>query len=177
MGGKRRTTHQWTVDNPEGNGPPPAERRDAVQNKTEKKALDTLTRRLLALPPPKRAKLDLDDDLLEELELLERQGPKSSRRRQMLRLQGLLRSVDVDALNAQLDDDGGSADARLERWRQVLIGGGDAELQAFLDEHPDADRQQLRSLARQARGETPAARRAFKRLYQAIKAATPVEAD
>ena len=149
--------------------PEPAARRDAVQNKAEKKALDAVTRRLLALPPSKRAKLELDEDLLDELELLEKQGPKSSRRRQMLRLQGLLRAVDIEALTTKLDDDGGDADASLERWRRKLLAGGDEELQAFLDEHPGADRQELRSLVRRARGEGPAAQRAFKRLYQVLK--------
>ena len=41
----------------------------------------------------------------------------------------------------------------LERWRDRLIAGDDAVLEKFVVDYPDADRQQLRSLIRQAQHE------------------------
>ncbi len=175
--GRKRSDHQWVRDDQDGDAPQPAQRRDQTENRAEKKALDAMIRRLLAITPPKRVKLGVPEDLIAELAVLERQGPKSGRRRQMLRVQGVLRTVDLDALRQLLDDDTQAADSRLERWRRDLLAGGDEALQRFLDEHPDGDRQQIRTLTRQARGGSPAARRAYKRLYQALKAAFETARD
>ena len=59
----------------------------------------------------------------------------------------------------------------LERWRDRLVAGGDADLQAFIEEHPAADRQRLRTLLRQARGEGKGAAKALKAVFQELKAA------
>jgi ribosome-associated protein len=42
---------------------------------------------------------------------------------------------------------------RAEAWRERLIADGDAALTELLDEHPHADRQRLRQLARNAHEE------------------------
>ena len=65
-----------------------------------------------------------------------------------------------------------------ERWREQLLAGDDA-LQDFLAAHVDVDIQQLRSLVRAARKDAanvPEKRsgRAFRELFQFIKAAQPV---
>ena len=56
----------------------------------------------------------------------------------------------------------------LERWRDRLIAGGDAALEDFIGQYPDADRQHLRGLIRHAQHEAAhnkppaAARKVFK---------------
>ncbi|RMH91157.1 DUF615 domain-containing protein [Lysobacter pythonis] len=62
---------------------------------------------------------------------------------------------------------------RAEHWRTRLLEDGDAALTAFIDEHPQADRQRLRQLVRNAqeeakRGKPP---RAFRELYREVLAA------
>ena len=60
----------------------------------------------------------------------------------------------------------------LERWRDRLLGGGDADLDAFVTAYPDTDRQHLRGLLRQAQHEAAhnkppaAARKVFKYLRE-----------
>ena len=41
----------------------------------------------------------------------------------------------------------------LERWRDRLLGGDDAVLDSFVGDYPEADRQHLRQLIRQAQHE------------------------
>ena len=71
----------------------------------------------------------------------------------------LMRVQDLDAIHAlleQMDSSTSQYNERfhnLERWRDRLIGGGDDVLEKFVSEYPDADRQQLRSLIRQAQHE------------------------
>lgn len=60
-----------------------------------------------------------------------------------------------------------------EAWRDRLIAAGDAALDSLLDAHPDADRQQLRSLLRRAQaeaasGKPPAASRQLFRLLREL---------
>jgi ribosome-associated protein len=61
---------------------------------------------------------------------------------------------------------------RLERWRARLLEEGDAALEALVEDCPDADRQALRTLVRQARAEAAtgkppaAARRIFRMLAE-----------
>ena len=42
---------------------------------------------------------------------------------------------------------------RLEKWRDRLIDEDDSAVEAFIAEHPDADRQALRQLIRNAKSE------------------------
>ena len=62
---------------------------------------------------------------------------------------------------------------RAESWRTRLIEGGDDALAAFIDEHPDADRQRLRQLVRNAQEEAKRNKppRAFRELYREVLAA------
>ena len=60
---------------------------------------------------------------------------------------------------------------RVEAWRDRLLEGGDEALAELLDLHPDADRQRLRQLVRNAqdekkRGKPP---RAFRELFRELR--------
>ena len=68
---------------------------------------------------------------------------------------------------------------RAESWRTRLIEGGDDALAAFIDEHPDADRQRLRQLVRNAQDEAKRNKppRAFRELYREVLAAVQSDAD
>lgn len=177
---RKKTRFQWARGEDEGDegevfGYPG--RRDRTAERDEARELDALALRLAGLTTGQRAALPLDQDLLAELQLLSDLSGQSAHRRQLLRVQGLLRAADLDTLQAALAGDTPEA-ARirvLERLRQSLLDGSDDDLQAFVDRHPRADRQVLRGLIRQARGEGPRARKASKKLFQRLKLLVPVD--
>jgi len=102
------------------------------------------------------------------------------------RIANLLQREDMHAVHALMDEAEARARAaaaghhRLERWRERLITEGDAALSDFLDEHPDTDRQQLRTLVRAAkrdteRGKPEAPRKLFRFLRDAVDAGSAEE--
>ncbi len=60
---------------------------------------------------------------------------------------------------------------RAEAWRERLLADGDAALSELLEQHPSADRQQLRQLVRNALEERARNRppRAFRELFRAVR--------
>jgi ribosome-associated protein len=102
------------------------------------------------------------------------------------RIANLLQREDMHAVHALMDEAEARERAaaaghhRLERWRERLITEGDAALSDFLDEHPDTDRQQLRTLVRAAkrdteRGKPEAPRKLFRFLRDAVDAGSAEE--
>jgi ribosome-associated protein len=150
----------------------PSQRRDIHEERALKASLKSLAQRLVAVKPEHRVRLPLDAELLAAVEVLAVQGPKSSRRRQLLRVQRLLRERDLEQVEAALQgDDSGDPGHRPEvlAWQQRLHDQGDDAIQAFMAAHPDADRQQLRALTRQTHGKGKAADRAKNSLLQIIE--------
>ncbi len=167
---RKKPHFQWTAE--DGEAPPLGERRDRNEARAEREALVAMARRLEALPEGILRQLPIDDAQVEAILHLARLGPQSAHRRQMLRVQKLLRDADLEAIEASLAGYQADAPAQrtAERWRDRLIEHGDEALRAYLDEHPRADRQRLRALIRQARGQGGAAKKAARKLYQALMA-------
>ncbi len=131
--------------------------------KRENAALEELGEELIALPKERLDKLDLSPALLEAVKLaqaIERHHGAFKRQRKFIAK--LLRDEDAEAIRAQLErhTQQTAQDTRqlhlIERWRGRLLVGGDHELNALMAEHPDADRQKLRQLIRDARKEQQA---------------------
>lgn len=131
------------------------QRRDAL-------AVFALAETLASLSDAELAHLPLDDALREEVLRTRAVTSHIARKRQMQYLAKQLRNLDDDALDpirnalvrdrAQANRDTAELH-RLESWRERLLAEGDAALEALIAEHPDADRQHLRQLARNARAE------------------------
>lgn len=174
---RKKPTHQWTRDDPDAFEP--AERLDRNEERIQEQALRALATRLAGLPPGHLQRLPLDEQLVAEITHLADLGRTSAHRRQLLRVQGLLRQVELAPLEAALA--GFTPDqARLrslERWRTALIEGGDTELDAFILAHPLVDRQRMRTLIRQARKEGPAAAGAARALFRLMKGTAPDEGE
>jgi ribosome-associated protein len=66
-----------------------------------------------------------------------------------------------------------------ERWRDKLIAGGNDVLTELLNEHPEADRQQLRQLLRNTQKEVEAAKppKSSRLLYRYLKSLLKVEGE
>ena len=130
-----------------------------TQIKRELHALVDMGERLTTLKADVLAKLPLTDELRKALEEHKKHTANEAKRRHRSFIGKLMRDQDLDAINAlleQLDASTRRYNERfhnLERWRDRMIGGTDEVLEKFVQEYPDADRQQLRSLVRQAQHE------------------------
>lgn len=173
--GKKKRGFQWVREDQEGVAIERAIRRDKTGMRDESRALSELGTAIAAMPKAQRMQLPLHADLQTALDVLERQGPKPGRRRALLRVQKLLRGQDIPRIEAAMKGDTeAAARARsLERHRSRILELGDPAIQDFIDAHTDADRPRIRTLARQAKGDSPAAIRAHKQLFQVLKGATP----
>lgn len=103
-------------------------------------------------------KIPLDDELRDAIELAQR-IKMEGRRRQMQLIGKMLRNRDVDPIRQALDKLKNRHNQqinlfhKLEQLRDRLIAEGDNALPEVLNLWPEADRQQLRSLIRNARKE------------------------
>ncbi len=133
--------------------------------------LKALANRLAALPQGQRRTLPLDEELQATLDLLAAADGRSDRRRLVMRAKLLLGSVDQGQLEAALSGHTPAAtrDRACVSWRARLVAGNDEILQQFVEAHPNADRQAIRTSAREARGQGPAAARAHTRLLQLLR--------
>lgn len=130
-------------------------RRSHRQHKQQVEAFARLGKDLVELAPHELSKLELDPELHEAITGC-RDLRKTARVRELRRIATALRRVDARALRDRLDELASGDRAKvqhekaLERWRERLIDGGDAELSAFVEAYPNADRQRLRQLVRSA---------------------------
>lgn len=130
-----------------------------TQRKRDAKALRDLGSELVDLNTSQLDNLNMPDDLRDAIDLARRIREKTGRKRQLQYIGKLLRQMDADSLQRQLDasrlqDREATARLhRLEHWRDRLIDEGDVALAELLEAYPDADRQHLRQLSRNARQE------------------------
>ena len=124
-------------------------------------ALDVLAlaQQLVALSAAQLAKLPIPEDLLPHIRETQRITSHVAHKRQLAFLAKQMRREDDATLDAIRDalDAGGEAGRRetallhrVEGWRDRLLADGDLALADLLVEHPDADRQHLRQLVRNA---------------------------
>lgn len=130
-----------------------------TQVKRELHALVDLGERLTTLKKDLIAKLPLTDEMRRALADAPKHTANIARKRHISFIGKLMRDQDIDAILTLLDRTDASTRQynerfhNLERWRDRLISGDDAVLEKFVVDYPDADRQQLRSLIRQAQHE------------------------
>ncbi|MEZ2419612.1 ribosome biogenesis factor YjgA [Luteibacter sp. RCC_6_2] len=166
---------------------------DFGPSRSEKRrnALDILklAGQLMELPPSRIPKLNLPDDIVEEIGRTRKITAHIARKRQLAFLAKQMRrhgdEAFTDARAALGEDrDRQRQEAahmhRLEARRERLMEGGDVALGELFDQYPDLDRQHLRSLVRQAKAEREANKplHAFRELYRILKeleAASPEE--
>ncbi|MGR5148581.1 ribosome biogenesis factor YjgA [Photobacterium alginatilyticum] len=145
--------------------------------KRDMEALQKVGEELVELKPNALAKIPLDEELLEAVKDAQR-FKNEARRRQLQRIGKLMRQVDVEPIQAALDmlrnkhSQATVALKKLEQKRDKLIENGDSMINAIMVDHPDADRQHLRQLVRQANKEKaqnkPA--KAYREIFQYLKA-------
>ena len=148
--------------------------------KRESEALQELGEELLTLRSDLMAPLELPDKLLEALADARRISNFEGRRRQMQFIGKLMRKLDDEVIEAiraalQVQRDGSASELaalhQAEHWRERLLAEGDVALAELLDEYPEADRQQLRTLVRNALAEKAKNKppRAFRELFRELR--------
>ncbi|MDE2090783.1 MAG: DUF615 domain-containing protein [Gammaproteobacteria bacterium] len=134
------------------------------QEKREAEALQKLGERLIKLPKKQLDMLPLPDNLRDAIEHARHITSHGALKRQRQYIGRLMRDVDPDPVRAKLDELNSAdklSNARFhqsEHWRERLITEGDAALAEFLALHPQADRQHLRRLMREAASDASAGR-------------------
>ena len=147
--------------------------------KHEMEALQELGETLVSLDAARLRSLDLPERLVDAVVLARGITKHEARRRQMQYLGRLMRDVDPVPIRAALERwetvprEEKARFAALEGWRDRILADA-AALDAFVAEHPDADRASLARLAdaarnERSRGEPP---RAFRELFRAMRRAT-----
>ena len=138
--------------------------------------MQALAERIAGMPRAELGRLRLSEATWAAIDETARIKDLRARRRHWKRIANLLEREDMHAVHALMDEAEGrerAATARhhaLERWRERLINEGDAALAAFIDAHPRADRQQLRSLVRAARRDTERGRpEAPRKLFRLLR--------
>ncbi|NDV28318.1 ribosome biogenesis factor YjgA [Desulfovibrio sp. JC010] len=129
------------------------------QKKREMIALQKLAEKLMTLGPELVKKCGLPDYFIEEV--LDAMAIKSheAKRRKVQYIGKLIRDVDTQPLVEFLEDieTGNRADNMkfhaLEQWRDRLVDGDFSVLDEIVEKHPQADRQRISQLARNARKE------------------------
>lgn len=183
----RRAAPHRGIDIHDGQAEPDAEgsvtvdtRPSKTQLKQQSHDLQTLGVALAGLSDAAVAAIEMPEQLRDAVAEYRRTKSHEGRRRQMQYVGKLMRGADEAALReAVAAATLGTAQSALalheaERWRAELIASDDA-LTTWLQQHPDTDTQQLRSLVRAARrdatGLAPEARqpKSVRELFQFIK--------
>lgn len=126
--------------------------------KRDAEELKRLGAELVELGKNSLDKIPLDERLRTEVELAQR-IKKEGRRRQLQLIGKLLRSIDVEPIRVALDKLNNRHNQqvalfhKLEMLRDRLIEQGDEAMSDVIALYPEADRQQLRSMIRNAQKE------------------------
>ena len=147
------------------------------QVKREMHELQKLGEELVALSAASRARVPLDDELQDALQLADKLSNKREALRRHIQFIGrLMRTRDLEPIEqalALLRNKNQAATRqfhKVENWRDKLLADSDA-VTDFIAQYPDVDVQQLRQLIRNAKKEQEKQQppKAYRELFQLIK--------
>lgn len=138
--------------------------------------LQKLGEELVDLKPSALQKIPMPEDLLEAVKDAQR-FKNEARRRQLQYIGRVMRNIDPEPIQAALDklrnkhSQSTAVLHKLEQWRDRLVAEGDSAIEELMQQYPNADRQRLRQLARQASKEKQAekAPKASREIFQILK--------
>jgi ribosome-associated protein len=160
-----------------------------TQQRREALAVLALASQLVAMQPTRLAKLELPDDVRDEITRTRNITAHIAHKRQLAFLAKVMRRYDDEvfaSVRAELGENRekqrqeNAAMHRLEAMRDRLIAEDEAALSELIAEHPQVDRQHLRSLVRKARieKETPnKPPRAYREIFQLLKELAGSQSD
>jgi len=127
-----------------------------TQLKKEDKALQKLGESLVALSPDQLEAVDMPDIVRGAVHLARNTRTHGARRRQLKYVAKLMREIDCEPIHKAIRNfqSGDLQKARrfhqIESWRDELKAGNYQVIEEILSSHPDAQRQRLTQLARNA---------------------------
>src|SRR5476649_1348470 len=144
--------------------------------KRDAEALKDLGAEMVDLGKNSLDKLPLDEDLRAAIDLAQK-IKKEGRRRQLQLIGKMLRSRDVEPIETALDklknrhNQQVSLFHKLEMLRDRLVEEGDEAVPTVLELYPEADRQQLRALIRNAQKEkaTNKPPKSYRQIFQYLR--------
>ena len=147
-----------------------------TEMKTDMEALQKLGEELVSLKPSVLDKFPLSEDLAQAIKDAQR-FKNEAKRRQLQYIGKVMRSVDPEPIQAALDkvrNKHSQATAelhKLEQLRDRVVAEGDTAISDVMEMYPEADRQRLRQLARQANKEKSANKpaKASREIFQILK--------
>lgn len=151
-----------------------------TQQREDALEIRALAEKLVALTPARLAKLPIPEELMPHILETKRVTSHIAHKRQLQFLAKQMRRQDDDVLHAigeALDDSGETLRKQTallhtaEQWRERLLAEGDAALAELMSEFPQAERQKLRQLVRNANDEKAKNKppRAFRELFQEVR--------
>jgi ribosome-associated protein len=151
-----------------------------TQIKREAQQVSRLVLDLISLAPPALDSLALSPELREAIDVC--QGLKiRARSRQKRLIAQILRAEDHEAIRRAMTTRGGALidgitrEKQNERWRTRLLEEGDPALHEFMQAYPEANRQQLRTLARSA-GQEPGSKKVLRAQREILRVIRRVRA-
>lgn len=155
---------------------------DKSRKQKRGEALEVLAlgEKLVSLTPAQLARLPVPEDLLPHIAETRRITAHIAHKRQLAFLAKHMRREEdhvLEAIRDALDANSESGRRevammhRVEEWREKLMADGDAALSRLLADYPQADRQQLRTLVRNAQAERARNKppRAFREIFQVLR--------
>jgi ribosome-associated protein len=130
-----------------------------TQKKKEDRALQRLGEELLTISMDQLAAITMPEELAEAVKLGRQTTQHGARRRQLQYIGALMRKIDSTPIRKALDNirqgdyQKELAFKKVERWRDTLKGGDLSIVEDILAECPEAERQRLMQLVRNARKE------------------------
>lgn len=150
------------------------------QRKRDAHAVKDLGETLVNLDASQLTKFDLPEFIVDVINETRRIKKHGARKRQLMYLAKQLRQIDTEIILQQLEklqrphQEDTALLHQVERWRDRLLQDGQEALTDFINQHPQADRQQLRQLIRNAQQQaqqlaTPkSARQLFKYIREVL---------
>ena len=126
------------------------------QLKRDSQELRDLSEKLVLMANSHLEKITLDSGLLAAIKEARRLKNLDARRRQIQYIGKLMRNIDLTEIRYSIDKLNHQSQtfrqhfAMLEQWRDRLIDEGNSAIEEFLIDYPNADRQKIRNLSRQA---------------------------
>ncbi|MBY7733201.1 MULTISPECIES: ribosome biogenesis factor YjgA [Vibrio] len=147
-----------------------------TEMKTDMDALQKLGEELVELKPSILDKFPLSEDLALAIKDAQR-FKNEAKRRQLQYIGKVMRNVDPEPIQAALDKIRNKHSQatvelhKLEQLRDRVVAEGDAAISDVMDMYPEADRQRLRQLARQANKEKAANKpaKSSREIFQILK--------
>ena len=126
------------------------------QLKRDSQELRDMGEKLVLMPNAHLDKITMDSSLLAAIKEARRLKNLDARRRQIQYIGKLMRNMDLTEIRYSVEKLNHQSQtfrqhfAMLEQWRDRLIDEGNSAIEEFLIAYPNADRQQIRNLSRQA---------------------------